>query len=51
MRAVFEYVGLWTQMSAFAKGIVDTRYLVYDLSVVTLSLYLSVQALRTDRGA
>ena len=51
MRAVFEYVGLWTQMSAFAKGIVDTRYLVYDLSVVTLSLYLSVQALQTDRGA
>jgi ABC-2 type transport system permease protein len=51
MRAVFEYVGLWTQMAAFAKGIVDTRYLVYDLSVVTLSLYLSVQALQTDRGA
>jgi ABC-2 type transport system permease protein len=50
-RAVFEYVGLWTQMSAFAKGIVDTRYLVYDMSVVVLSLFLSVQALQTDRGA
>lgn len=51
MRAVFEYVGLWTQMAAFAKGLVDTRYLVYDLSVVVLSLYLSVQALQADRGA
>jgi ABC-2 type transport system permease protein len=51
MRAVFEYVGMWTQMSAFAKGIVDTRYLVYDLSVVVLALFLSVQALQTDRGA
>jgi ABC-2 type transport system permease protein len=50
MRAVFEYVGLWTQMAAFAKGIVDTRFLVYDLSVVVLSLYLSVRALQTDRG-
>jgi len=50
MRAVFEYVGLWTQMAAFSKGIVDTRYLVYDLSVVVLSLFLSVQALRSDRG-
>ncbi|MET0385012.1 MAG: ABC transporter permease subunit [Polyangiales bacterium] len=51
MRAVFEYVGLWTQMAAFAKGIVDTRYLVYDLSVVVVSLFLSVQALQADRGA
>lgn len=50
MRAVFEYVGLWTQMSSFAKGIVDTRYLVYDLSIVVLTLFLSVQALQADRG-
>lgn len=50
MRAVFEYIGLWTQMAAFAKGIVDTRYLVYDLSVAVISLFLSVQALQTDRG-
>src|SRR5262245_47069293 len=49
-REVFEYLGLWTQMAAFAKGIVDTRYLVYDLSVVVLSLFLSVQALQADRG-
>jgi ABC-2 type transport system permease protein len=50
LRAVFEYVGLWTQMAAFSKGIIDTRYLVYDLSVVVVSLVLSVQALRADRG-
>jgi ABC-2 type transport system permease protein len=50
MRAVFEYVGLWTQMASFAKGIVDTRYLVYDLSIVVLALFLSVQALQADRG-
>jgi ABC-2 type transport system permease protein len=51
MRAVFEYLSLWTQMTVFAKGIVDTRYLVFDFSVAALSLFLSVQALQTDRGA
>lgn len=50
MRGVFEYLGLWTQMSAFAKGIVDTRYLVFDASVAALALTLSVQALSSNRG-
>ena len=50
MRAVFEYVGLWTQMSGFAKGIVDTRYLVYDASVAAVSLFLAVRALQTERS-
>jgi len=50
-RAVFEYLGLWTQMAGFAKGIVDTRYLVYDVSVAVVSLVLAVQVLQTDRSA
>jgi ABC-2 type transport system permease protein len=49
-RAIFEYLGLWTQMSAFAKGIVDTRYVVYDLSIAVLSVTLSVRVLQADRG-
>jgi ABC-2 type transport system permease protein len=48
-RAVFEYVGLWTQMGAFSKGIVDTRYLAYDASVAALSLFLSVRVLQANR--
>lgn len=48
-RALFEYVGLWTQMSAFAKGIVDTRYLVYDLSLAALALFLCVGVLQANR--
>jgi len=51
MRAIFEYLGLWSQMASFAKGIVDTRYLVYDVSLAVLALFLAVQALQTDRGA
>jgi ABC-2 type transport system permease protein len=50
LRAVFEYLGLWSQMAAFAKGIVDTRYLVYDLSIAGLALFLAVQALQNNRG-
>jgi ABC-2 type transport system permease protein len=49
-RSIFEYLGLWTQMSAFAKGIVDTRYVVYDLSIAVLSVTLSVRVLQADRG-
>lgn len=48
-RSVFEYLGLWTQMSAFAKGIIDTRYLVYDLSMAGLALFLSVRVLQANR--
>jgi ABC-2 type transport system permease protein len=48
-RALFEYIGMWTQMSAFAKGIVDTRYLVYDLSLAALALFLAVGVLQANR--
>jgi ABC-2 type transport system permease protein len=48
-RAVLEYVGLWTQMGAFSKGIVDTRYLVYDLSLAGLALFMSVRVLQANR--
>jgi len=48
-RAVFEYLGLWSQMSAFAKGIVDTRYIVYDLSGAAVSLFLAVRVLGANR--
>jgi ABC-2 type transport system permease protein len=49
-RVILEYFGLWTQMNAFAKGIVDTRYVIYDVSVAIMSLFLSVRVLQTNRG-
>jgi ABC-2 type transport system permease protein len=49
-RVVFEYLGLWKQMSTFAKGVVDTRFVVYDLSFAVLSVVLSVRVLQADRG-
>lgn len=48
-RAIFEYVDVWTQMSAFAKGVVDTRHLVYDYSLAGLALFLCVGVLRANR--
>ncbi len=48
-RAVFEYIGLWTQMEAFSKGVVDTRYLVYDISLAAMGVFLSVRVVQANR--
>lgn len=48
-RAVFEYLGLWTQMESFARGVVDTRFLVYDASIAVLGVFLTVRALAVQR--
>ena len=48
-KAMFEYVGLWTQMGAFSKGIIDTRHVVFDLSSALLALFLSVRVLQANR--
>jgi ABC-2 type transport system permease protein len=48
-KAIFEYIGPWAQMGAFAKGIVDTRYVAYDLSAAALALFLSVRVLQGNR--
>lgn len=50
MKAVFEYLGLWTQMASFSKGIIDTRYLAFDLSLAGFALFLTVRVLQTNRG-
>jgi len=48
-KAIFEYLGMWTQMAAFSKGIVDTRYLVFDLSVAALCVVMSVRVMQAQR--
>ena len=48
-RAVFEYLGLWTQMESFSRGIVDTRFLAYDASIAALGVFLTVRALGIQR--
>jgi ABC-2 type transport system permease protein len=44
-RAVFSHMNLWSQMDDFARGIVDTRHVVYQLSLGLLFLYLASASL------
>jgi len=44
-RDAIDYISLWGHMQAFSKGIVDTRYLVFDLSVAGLFVYLAWRGL------
>lgn len=48
-RDVCAYVSMWGHMQSFAKGVVDTRYLVFDLSLTVLAVGLSIAALRSRR--
>lgn len=48
-RAFFEYIGIWSHMEAFSKGIVDTRFVVYDLSLAGMALFLTVRVLQANR--
>jgi ABC-2 type transport system permease protein len=37
------YISIWSQMSDFSKGLVDTRHLVFDLSLSALPLFVTVR--------
>ena len=44
-KQVFGYLNLWSHMDDFAKGIVDTRRLVYYVSAIAFFLFLTSRAL------
>jgi len=44
-QVVFRYLNLWNHISDFSRGIVDTRPIVYDLSITVISLFLAVRVL------
>lgn len=43
------YISMWGHMQSFSKGVVDTRYLVFDLSVTVLAVGLSIGVLKARR--
>jgi len=43
------YMNLWTQMDDFAKGIVDSRHVVYQLSTGVLFLFLAAKSLEVKK--
>ncbi|MGD1147339.1 MAG: ABC transporter permease [Thermoanaerobaculaceae bacterium] len=44
------YMNLWSHMDDFAKGIVDSRHVVYNLSLTGLFLFLATKALEASKG-
>ena len=46
-RELFAYVSIWGHMEAFSRGIVDTRFVTFDLSIAALAITLAVGALRS----
>ena len=48
-RELFGYISVWGHMEAFSSGIVDSRFVVFDLSVAALALSLAVGALKARR--
>jgi ABC-2 type transport system permease protein len=43
--AVVDHADLWQHMADYSKGIVDTRHVVYELSLTGLFLFLSTKSL------
>ena len=50
LKSALEYMNLWTQMDDFAKGIVDSRHVVYTLSVGIFFLFLATKSLEVKKG-
>ncbi len=48
-KEVFGYLNLWSHMDDFAKGIIDTRRLVYYVSAVVFFLFLAGRSLELKK--
>jgi ABC-2 type transport system permease protein len=49
LRDALSYMNLWTHMDDYAKGIVDSRHVVYELSVGLLFLFLATKSLEVKK--
>jgi ABC-2 type transport system permease protein len=49
IRDALGHMNLWTHMDDYAKGIVDTRHVVYELSVGMLFLFLASKSLEVKK--
>jgi ABC-2 type transport system permease protein len=46
---VFAYLNIWDHMDDWGRGIVDTRHIVYCVSIMAFALFASVKALESRR--
>jgi ABC-2 type transport system permease protein len=49
MHAVCSYVSVWAQMSEFSQGIVDSRRLVFDGTLIVAPLFITTRAVEAWR--
>jgi len=49
LKATLGHMNLWNQMDDYAKGIVDTRHVVYELSTGLLFLFLASKSLEIKK--
>ena len=49
IKSALSHMNLWTQMDDFAKGIVDTRHVIYQLSGGVLFLFLAAKSLEVKK--
>lgn len=49
LKQAFGYLNLWQHMEEFAKGVVDTRRLVYYLSTTVFFLFLAARSLEAKK--
>lgn len=48
-RSVYEYLSVWQHMSKFSTGLVDSRYLVFELTVAALGVLLAIRVVESRR--
>ena len=49
MQTVLNYLSITEHLSDFTKGVVDTTHLVYYLSFIAFSLFLTVRSVDSER--
>lgn len=47
--AVLSYLSITEHFDDFSKGVIDTKHLIYYLSVITFGLFLTVKSVDTER--
>ena len=50
LKGMLGYMNLWNHMDDYARGILDTRHVVYSLSLCGLFLFLATKALEASKG-
>ncbi|HNX51184.1 MAG TPA: ABC transporter permease [Thermoanaerobaculaceae bacterium] len=50
LKGALGYMNLWSHMDDFSRGILDTRHLVYSLSLSAFFVFLATKALEASKG-